>query len=53
MDEIIVQVLFAAAAISAGIAAFGKQLFARVEKVALAVCLAAAAFFVSATELFK
>lgn len=50
-EDLVVEVLFASAAIAAGLAAVGAKVFARVEKVALAVCLAAAAFFVQATNI--
>jgi hypothetical protein len=53
----VVEVLFAASAIVAGIATLAKakaKVFrSKVEPIALAVCLAAAAFFVEASNLFS
>jgi hypothetical protein len=50
VEDVVVAVLFAASAVSAALAAFGARVLQRVEKVALAVSLAAAAFFVRVTE---
>lgn len=53
MDQsTVAAVLFAASAIVAAIAAVRDDIFAKVEKRALAICLAAAAFFVEAQHWF-
>lgn len=49
-ENVVVAVLFFSAAVSAAIAAFREDIFPKVQKTALAVCLAAAAFFIEASN---
>ena len=50
MEDVVVQVLFALSAIVAAVAATGKATATRLLSVATAVSLAAAAFFVEASD---
>ena len=49
-EQFVVVVLFAASAVTALIAAFREDIVPKVKKVALAVCFAATAFLVQATD---